>query len=85
LLPAGGERLSGEVVAYAASARVLQVRGADGREQQVSLAPNVVVRRADGTVTTAAELRAGERVLVVGRRGAQGTLIAEEVSLGRGS
>ena len=80
LLPAGGERLTGEVTTFAASARVLQMRVDGGGERQVGLAPNAVVRRADGT-SAPSEVRPGQRVQVSGRPGAEGTLIADEVVL----
>jgi hypothetical protein len=81
LLPTAGEQLSGEVTSFAASARVLQLRASAGAEQQVSLAPDAVVRRSGGGAASTAELRPGSRVQVSGRRGADGTFVADQVTL----
>jgi hypothetical protein len=81
LLPSGGEQLSGEVTSFAASARVLLLRAGAGVEQQVSLTPDVVVRRSGGGTATTADLRPGSRVQVSGRRGADGTLVADQVTV----
>jgi hypothetical protein len=81
LLPSGGERLVGEVVTFAASARVVQVRVEGGGERAVSLAPGAVLRRPDGSPAPPADLRTGQRVQVTGRTGADGALIADEVLL----
>jgi hypothetical protein len=81
LLPAGGERLTGEVTTFAASARVLQMRTDGGGERQVSLAPNAAIRRTDGAPAPSADVRPGQRVQVTGRPGADGALLADEVVL----
>ena len=69
------------MTSFAASARVLQLRVNGGGERQVSLTPNATVRRADGTLATAADLRPGQRVQVTGRRGADDALVADEVTI----
>jgi hypothetical protein len=81
ILPAGQERLTGDVVTFAASARVLQIRVDGGGERQVSLAPSAASRRPDGSPGTAADLRPGQRVQATGRASADAGLIADEVVL----
>jgi hypothetical protein len=80
-LPGGQERLTGDVTAFAASARVLQVRVDGGGERQVSLAPSAAIRRADGSAGTAADLRPGQRVQATGRSSGDASLVAEEIVL----
>lgn len=79
ILPAGQERLTGDVTSFAASARVMQVRVDGGRERQVSLAASAAIRRADGSAGSAADLRPGQRVQATGRVNGDAGLVAEEV------
>ena len=81
ILPPGQERLTGDVTAFAASARVLQVRTEGGRERQVSLAPSAAIKRADGSAGTPADLRPGQRVQATGRGNGDADLIADEIVL----
>jgi hypothetical protein len=81
---AASERAAGRLISFAASARVLQLRTADGRDLQVSLAPNAVVRYSSGGVGSPTDLRAGQEIVVVSRRGSQGALVADEVIIGGG-
>ncbi len=83
VLPAGGQQLSGEVLNYAASARVLQLRVA-GTTREVSLAPNAAIRRTDGAPASAADMRAGEQVEVVVAPSSDGSLVASALTIVRG-
>jgi hypothetical protein len=83
LLPGGGQQLSGEVLNYAASARVLQLK-VGGTTREVSLAPNAAIRRADGAPASAADMRAGEQVEVVVAPSSDGALVASALTIVRG-
>ncbi len=80
LLPSGGEQLSGEVLSFAASARVLQMR-AGGTTQEVSLAPGASIHRANGSPASAADVRAGQQVRVAVSRGADGSIVASDLTI----
>lgn len=82
VLPAGGQQLSGEVLNYAASARVLQIR-VGGTTREVSLAPNAAIRRTDGAPASAADMRAGEQVEVVVAPSSDGSLVASALTIVR--
>jgi hypothetical protein len=75
--------LSGEVLSFAASARVLQVR-TGGATQEVSLAPGATVHRADGSPASAADLRSGQHVRVAVARNADGSIVANDLTIVRG-
>jgi hypothetical protein len=82
LLPGGGQQLNGEVLSYAASARVLQIRVA-GATREVSLAPGATIRRADGTPAATTDVRPGEQVEVVVAPSGDGALVASALTIVR--
>jgi hypothetical protein len=79
--PAGGVQLAGEIVVFAASARVMQLRLDNGTERPVSLAASATLRWDDGAPASATDLGPGLRVRVAGRPGAGGSVLADEVVL----
>jgi len=71
----------GRIARFAASARVFLLEVDRGGEQEVGLASDVAIRHADGRPATAAELRPGQRVEVIGKRTGGGALVAERITL----
>jgi hypothetical protein len=81
ILPVGREQVTGEMTDFAASARVMRVRGDDGGERQISLAPAAVIHRADGSAGTPADLQPGLRLRAAGQKGTGEALVADDVVL----
>lgn len=71
----------GQLQRVAASARVLLV-AVDGQgEQEISLAADASVRRADGRPAQLGDLRPGDRLELAARRTAAGALVADRVTI----